>query len=521
MHALADVPDATLAATTSRPRMTKLPLTRIVATPGPASDSLEMMTRLAEAGARVLRLNFSHGGLDDHKRRLDTAREVERRIGRPIAVLGDLQGPKIRVGKVAGDGVMVETGRLVEFHRGTFEASAAPDEQRAVFSATYDRLVDDVEPGQRLLVNDGAVRMLIVETYDDRIVCTVTHGGRITSSKGINLPDSNLSVDTITARDIEHARWAVENKLDLLALSFVRRGSDVESLRSIVRQAAPRERPIPIISKIEVPQAIERIDEILEASDAMMVARGDLGVEMDIAEVPVLQKNLIERARHHGKPCIVATQMLESMIDAPSPTRAEASDVAAAIFEQVDATMLSGETAVGKWPILAVEQMRRITANVEDWQAARPARSMAPQRLRENRHPTAALAHGVWTVAHDVGAACVIVWSETGSGAMYLSRHDFGVPIVAVTTDQGAARRMELLRGVLPVRMDQPASFAEFLVSIDRLLLDRRLARRGEPCIVVAGEPLGAPRVTNRLAIHTVAQADAGPVGSGGNPTFR
>jgi len=520
MPALADVPHATTSSP-SASRIVKLPLTRIVATIGPASDSVEMMTRIVEAGARVLRLNFSHGSLEDHERRLATAREVERRIGRPIAVLGDLQGPKIRVGRVADGGVRVATGRLVEFHRGRFTAAATPEDQRAVFASTYDRLVDDVEPGQRLLVNDGAVRMLIVERYDDRIVCTVTHGGLITSSKGINLPDSELSVDTLTDRDIEHARWAVEHELDLLALSFVRRAADVDMLRSIVRQAAPGKRPIPIVSKIEVPQAIARIDEILEASDAMMVARGDLGVEMDIAEVPILQKNLIERARHHGKPCIVATQMLESMISDPAPTRAEASDVAAAIFDQVDATMLSGETAVGEWPVLAVEQMRRITANVEAWQADRPRRSMAPQGLRESRHPTAALAHGVWTVAHDVGAACIVVWSETGGGALYLSRHDFGVPIVAVTTDQGAARRMELLRGVLPVRMDPPESLGAFLTAIDKLLLERRLAKRGEPCIVVAGEPLGAPRVTNRLAIHTVAQPDAGPVWPAGSTVFR
>ncbi len=521
MHAIAESPEAAPASRNSAPRIAKLPLTRIVATIGPASDSLEAMTRVVEAGARVLRLNFSHGDLADHKRRLDTAREVERRIGRPIAVLGDLQGPKIRVGRVEAPGIEVATCRLVEFHRGTFEARATPEEQRPVFSSTYDRLVDDVQPGQRLLVNDGAVRMLIVERYDDRLVCTVTHGGLITSSKGINLPDSSLSVDTLTERDIAHARWAVENDLDLLALSFVRKAADVESLRAILRQAAPGKRPIPIISKIEVPEAVTRIDEILEVSDAMMVARGDLGVEMDIAEVPILQKKLIERARHHGTPCIVATQMLESMIEAPSPTRAEASDVAAAIFEQVDATMLSGETAVGKWPVLAVEQMRRITANVEAWQNAQPARSRAPRGLRETRHPTAALAHGVWTVANDVGAACIVVWSETGSGAMYLSRHDFGVPIVAVTTDQGAARRMELLRGVLPVQMDQPADFATFLANLDKLLLERRLARRGEPCIVVAGEPLGAPRVTNRLAIHTVGQPGAGPIGPAGAPVHR
>lgn len=500
--------------------MARLPLTRIVATIGPASDTNESMSRLVAAGARVLRLNFSHGELDDHLRRLRTAREVERRLGRPLAVLGDLQGPKIRVGKVAGDGIMAETGMLVEFHRGSFEATPPGAGERVRFGSTFERLVDDVRPGQRLLVNDGAVRMLVVEQESDHIVCTVTHGGRITSSKGINLPDSDLAVQALTPRDAEHARWAVRQGVDLLALSFVRSAKDVNDLRKVIREEAPGEQTIPIVSKIEVPQAIDRIDEILDASEAMMVARGDLGVEMDIAEVPILQKKLIAKARHHGKPVIVATQMLESMIESPSPTRAEAGDVASAIFDQVDATMLSGETAVGAWPALTVAQMRRITQNAERFVRSGPSQSMAPGRLQENRHPTAALAHGVWTVARDAGAAAVVVWSETGGGALYLSRHDFGVPIIAVTSDIKAARRMALLRGVVPFRMDAPEVFDDFTGAVDKLLLARRIAKRGEPVIVVAGLPLGAPRVTNQLAIHTVAQSGTGPMSAAAPPVF-
>lgn len=518
MHAIAAEPVTAPRGRSAR----RLPLTRIIATLGPASDSVEAMTRLVEAGARVLRLNFSHGSLEDHGRRLATAREVERRVGRPIAVLGDLQGPKIRVGTVPNDGIEIETGRVIEFRRGEFDAFVEDESGRAIFSSTYENLVEDVDAGQRLLINDGAVRTLVVERHVDRVVCTVTHGGKVTTRKGINLPDSSLTVRTLTEADVVNAKWAVRNGIDLLALSFVRRGRDIEDLRAVIREEADSGAyPIPIIAKIEVPQAISHIDEILDSCQAMMVARGDLGVEMDIAEVPLLQRHLIERARHHGRPVIVATQMLESMITAPTPTRAEASDVASAIFDHVDATMLSGETAVGKWPIVTVEQMRRITSHVERWQAENPGGSRAPERLRETRHPTAALAHGVWTVSQDLGAACVVIWSETGGGAMYLSRHDFGVPIVVVTSNQSAARRMQLLRGVLPVRMDVPATFDDFLAELDILLPARGLARRGDPVVVVAGEPLGAKRITNRVAVHTLGRPGEGSTGPAGNNSRR
>lgn len=487
--------------------------TKIVATVGPASSSSENLGKLIEAGVSVFRLNFSHGTLDEHAGAVRRIRAEATRLGRPVAVLGDLQGPRIRVGKVAGDGVEVEKGARVRFQREPIVADGRG--KPIVFSSTYSALVDDVEPGQRLLVNDGVVRMLIVDRASDAIECRVTHGGVISSGKGINLPESDLSCETMTDRDWTCVDWALDNEIDFLALSFVRGADDVEELALGIRtRCETRGRPgwrLPIIAKIEVPAAVSRIEAIVQAADGIMVARGDLGVEMDLALVPVIQKQLIATSQAYGKPCIIATQMFESMIERPAPSRAEASDVAGAIFDQVDAVMLSGETSIGRFPVIAVEYMRRIAGHTEGYLAQGPAQPSAPAKLVESGYRTAALAHGVWTVAQDVGAKYIVVWSQSGGGARYLSQNNFHVPIVAVTSDERAARQMQLLRGVTPVRMDVPAGgLAGFTRMMDDWLQAGGGATKGDPCILVAGEPLGVPRATNALAILVVGDPDTG-----------
>ncbi len=490
------------------------PLTKIIATIGPASSTAPVVRKLIEAGVSVFRLNFSHGTLDEHVERLATIRSIAAELDEPTAVLGDLPGPKIRVGTVAGDGIDLEAGATVVFQRDPLVATSPDGGEPVRFSTTYPGLPGDVEPGQRLLLNDGAVRMLIVELDDHAFTCTVTQGGLVTTGKGVNLPETELAIPSLTERDWRFTEWAIEHDLDALAMSFVRTAGNVRELAAGIERIASasgrRGYRLPVIAKIEVPKALAEIDAIADAADGLMVARGDLGVEMELSQVPIVQKRLIAVARAYGKPCIVATQMLESMIRAPSPTRAEVNDVATATFEQVDAVMLSGETAVGDYPVLAVDHMRRVAEVTGAYVAQLPQAASAPSRLVASHHPMAALAHGVWTVAQDVDARCIVVWSETGGGARYLSQNDFQVPIVAVTSDRRAARQMQFLRGVTPLVMAVPDGLSAFTSVIDAWLQETGRLRAGQTCILVAGEPLGQPRVTNSLAIHRVGDPNTG-----------
>jgi pyruvate kinase len=492
-------------------------LTKIVATIGPASCTPAVVAKLVDAGVSVFRFNFGHGTLEEHAARLATIRRASRERERPVAVLGDLQGPKIRLGEVAGDGIAIATGATIVFQRRPIVA--APDAAGGPirFGCTYPGLADDVEPGQRVLVNDGAVRALVIDKQVDELICTVTQGGPVSTGKGLNLPDTDLAIETLTERDWMHAEWAIDHDLDFLALSFVRCAADVERLAAGITRLAEerghRHYRLPIIAKIEVPRALREIESIVDAADGIMVARGDLGVEMDLAEVPVIQKRLIAIAQEYGKPCIVATQMFESMIQSPTPTRAEVNDVAGAIFDQADAVMLSGETAVGRYPVVAVEHMRRVAERTEAFLAAGPAVPSPPARLVRSRYRTAALAHGVWTVAQDVGATCIVVWSQSGGGARYLSQNNFHVPIIAVTSDLRAARQMQLLRGVTPLVTEVPESLGAWSREIDDLLRRTGRAAPGDVAILVAGAPLGRRGATNRMAILVVGDPATGFAG--------
>lgn len=487
------------------------PLTKIIATIGPASRGRDVLTRLIDAGVSVFRLNFSHGSLEAHADVLTAIRSLAAEAGRRVAVLGDLQGPKIRIGKVADPGVELAPGDTVLLRRGTFIAS--PAARPACFGSTYERLVDDVEPGQRVLIADGAIRMLVVAKRADELECSVTVGGVVTSGKGINLPDTHVSAEALSDHDLTCVKWAVEQGLDFLALSFVRSAAEVVRLRELIAAHAASREPgfhVPIIAKIEQPSAVERVDEILEQADGIMVARGDLGVELELARVPVIQKRIVLAAADHGKPCIVATQMLESMIQSPMPTRAEASDVANAILDGADAVMLSGETAVGRYPVLAVDHMRLIAQHTEAYLSQQPQSASPPLRLVASRYRTAALAHGAWTIARDYGAKLIVVWSQRGGGARLLSQNNFQIPIIALSGDERALRQMQLLRGVTPIHMEPPHSLADFTRRVDDLLLKDGWAALGDRCILMAGSPLGVARNTNTLALHEVGNPDTG-----------
>jgi pyruvate kinase len=503
------------------------PHAKIVATLGPASDSPAMVRRLVDAGVAVFRLNFSHGELDDQLRRLNTVREVTAEAGRPVCVMGDLQGPKMRVGVVPdfdpGGGLLVEAGDDVLFRaeQGEAERSGSGDDVAAVLGTTFNAIFHDVKVGQRVLINDGAIRMLAVDRRaGEWLRCRVTVGGRITSSKGVNLPETDLTMPAITPRDWKCVEWGVAHGIDAFALSFVRRGEEILDLREKIEGMVSAEREIggdplsnriPIVAKIEKPQAIERLDEIIDAADGVMVARGDLGVEMESQQVPVAQKYIIEKAMKAGKPSIVATQMLESMIESPMPTRAEASDVANAIFDGADAVMLSGETAVGKHPDLVVETMRQIIQAAEAWIDHLP-HEPSDHDLPEYPFRSASLALGAWHIAKKANVKIVAVWSESGGMARYLSQTDFRIPILAYSSSGSSCRRMNFLGGVVPVESPPPedGTLASWTDDVERLVLERGYAKQGDAVILIAGKPLGSVLGQDVLAILRMGDPGSG-----------
>lgn len=502
-------------------------LAKIIATVGPASASPDIIAQLILAGVHIFRLNFSHGTLADHAERLRTIREVAAELVQPVAVLGDLQGPKIRVGVIAESaGVRVHPGDVIAFQTQPND-SIDPAHPAILLPSGYDRLALDVRPGERVLINDGAIRTRAVERAPRDapgvLRCAVEScgSGLITSKKGINLPDTQVQSPAITSRDWECVEWAVAHGLDYLALSFVRRAEDVIELKTALAGMCPMDFNvdhtgigsfIPVIAKIEKPEGVTNIDAILEHADGIMVARGDLGVEMDLAEVPLIQKRLIAKADEWGKPCIVATQMLETMTQSAIPTRAEASDVANAVLDGADAVMLSAETATGVDPVNVVQTMRRIVAHSEQHLIATTPAATPARRLLASGYRTAALAHGAFYVARDTRAKLIICWSQEGGTARYLSQTGTLIPIIAYTCDPRQVRRMALLRGVTPRLMPVPGSgsLAEWNRAVDDEIRMLAWASDGDPVVLVAGRPLGVRKSTTALAVHAVGSPDSG-----------
>ena len=475
--------------------------TKIVATMGPAVGDVETLARLFEAGCDVCRLNFSHGTLDQHLQQLRIIREAAARHDHPIAVLGDLCGPKIRVGKVAdvdgAGGMPISTGDMLVIQRAEIVG------ENGRISSIYKHLVDDVQVGHRILIEDGLLRFVCVEKNFNEIVCSCTAGGVIKSGKGINLPNTQVNLPSITDQDWICIDWAIENDLDYLALSFVRKPDELLLLREHLRNKVS---DIHLIAKIEKAEAIASIGAIIDASDGLMIARGDLGVEMDVAQVPIHQKELIRRCQAAGKPVIVATQMLQSMIEQSSPTRAEVSDVANAIFDGTDAVMLSGETSVGKYPIGAVHTMAHVASVTETYLIERKS-AVEPVVLEmRTMQLSSAVGRGVRQIAGDLDVALVVVYSQTGATARIFSKLRFPVPIVALSSDHRALRRMGLHYGVLPHEMSAPSTINDLVSSVDMLVRDKQLAHNGDRICIVGGASLGTPGTLNGIVIHTVGE---------------
>ena len=502
--------------------------TKIISTLGPASADTGIILSLIQHGVRIFRINFSHGTFEDYERLLNNIRKAEKQSGEHIAVLGDLSGPKIRVGKVIEGGVQLQEGQEIKFVKR--EIITGEKNLEFAFGSTFPHFIDEVEPGERILLDDGNVELKCTGRKGNgsasELICKVVNGGLITSSKGINLPDSDLSVPSMTEKDFLCTKFAVEKGFDYLALSFVRSGDDVKILKDeLVRLGARPDEPIntkgdmgftevseglknyiPIISKIEKPQAIENLQSIINETDGIMVARGDLGVEMDIAEVAVLQKKIIHVCQEHGRPVIVATQMLESMIHSPVPTRAEVSDVANAIFDGADAVMLSGETAVGKYPVEAVRMMNRVAVKTTSF--IKEHKLHTGTRMKQflmNR--TAALADGVSTIVENINPKFLVVWTNLGGSAVYLSRHRSAIPIIALNADLKRLRQLSLLYSIKPMYMKQPESGSKFIESIDKILIENRWASKGDPIVIVSPDPIHKQGITNRIVIHYLGES--------------
>ena len=499
--------------------------TKIVATMGPACGDADTLFRLFEAGVDVCRLNFSHGSLDDHLQMLRSIREAAARFSHPVAVLGDLCGPKIRLGKIADQdgtgGMPIDVGDELVIQR----APVVGRDRRV--SSTLASLVDDVQIGDRIFIEDGLIRLICTDKTADELHARCTIGGVLKSSKGINLPGTAINVPSITERDWECIDWAIDNDLDYLALSFVRKPDDVLLLRQHLQNKVS---DIHVIAKIEKAEAVKAIDGILEASDGLMVARGDLGVEMDVAQVPIIQKDLVRRCKVAGKPVIVATQMLQSMIEQASPTRAEVSDVANAIFDGTDAVMLSGETSVGKFPVGAVHTMAHV-ADVTEQYIAGSEETKAPLVKLKTLQLSAAVARGVWQMVQDLRVSLVVIWSQTGATARVFSKYRFPIPIVALSTDHRALRRMSLHYGVIPQELAPASDMTVLVHEVDRLVRELKYAQAGDRIVIVAGTSLGAPGTMNGVVIHTVGQEwhtdveepyhRGGGGGGGGSPAER
>ena len=466
---------------------------KIVCTLGPATASQERIGQLIDAGMDVARLNFSHGEREVHLKTLQMVRAEAEKRDRAIAILLDVQGPKIRVGRFADGKVELEPGQTFTI---TTDPSVVGDARRV--STTYPKLADDVQPGTQILLDDGLLALEVTEVRHDEVVTLVKVGGTLKNNKGINLPDVEISAPSLTDKDRGDLAFGVRVGVDYIALSFVRSAEDVREARALVTANG---QSIPIIAKIEKPQAIERLDEIINEADGIMVARGDLGVEMGPEKVPLIQKTIIDKTNSRGKVVITATQMLESMIHHPRPTRAEASDVANAVLDGTDALMLSGETAVGDYPLEAVRTMDRIIHEVE-----RSPRYRLNLESPSIDMPVSAnaIAHAAFVAARQMAIRNVLVVTDSGGAARLMSEYRPEAAILALTTNDVTYRRLALYWGVQPLFIPPAASIDELVDHIEDLLHERGLARPGEYVVVTASVPVGAGETTNTLRIHRV-----------------
>jgi pyruvate kinase len=468
-------------------------MTKIVATLGPASQTSEQLRALFLAGVDVFRINMSHTSHAHLKTLVATVRSVENEVGRPISILVDLQGPKLRLGKLGGERRLPTGSRVTLVKSETADGDAVPIPHPEIFAA--------LKAGSQLLIDDGKVRLTAIEVGQDRMIADVIQGGIVKDHKGVNLPDTLLPIPALTPKDRADLDYALSLSIDWLGLSFVQRPDDVAELRKMTAGRAG------VLSKIEKPAALHWLDEILTFSDAVMVARGDLGVELPLEAVPGRQKRIIQAARHAGKPVVVATQMLESMIASPEPTRAEVSDVANAVYEGADAVMLSAETAAGAYPVEAVSVMDRIAQAVESDALYRSI--MEAQRQEPEATMPDAILAAVHDVTHTIKASAIVCWTKSGSTGLRAARERPEVPILALTPIKAMARRLQLAWGLHCVETEDAQNLDDVSERACRIAYAQGFAKIGDRVVITAGLPLGTPGATNLLRVAHVTRESA------------
>jgi len=463
---------------------------KIVCTLGPASSSPERLKELVAAGMDVARLNMSHGGYDDHLTNLQNVRNAAETAGRPVGVLADLQGPKIRLGRFASGKEMLTEGATFAITTEDIQGTA----ERC--STTYKGLPGDVRSGDVILIDDGRLLLRAKDITDTDVITEVVIGGPVSNNKGINLPGVAVSVPAMSSKDTEDLRWALRNGVDMVALSFVRSAKDIEAVHAVMDEEGRR---VPVIAKIEKPQAVENLSEIIDAFDAFMVARGDLGVELPLEEVPLVQKGIVTAARRWAKPVIVATQMLESMISSPRPTRAEASDVANAILDGADAVMLSGETSVGEYPVRSVQTMARIVENTEAHGLDRM------QDINWDPHTTSGvITKAAEEVAARMDAKFLVAFTHSGDAARRLSRLRSPIPILAFTPVDQTRSSLTLTWGVESFLVPMVGHTDDMIRQVDKALTETGRMAEGELAVIVAGSPPGIAGHTNMVRVRRI-----------------
>jgi pyruvate kinase len=470
--------------------------TKIVCTIGPASRDPEMLRELMLAGMDTARLNFSHGSQSYHGENIERIRAVAAEVGKPIAILTDLQGPKLRVGEMEGEGVLLVSGERVILTTRPIVGHAGE------VPVQYAHLPRDVEAGDRILIDDGLLELEVLSTGETDIACWVITGGLLQTNKGMNLPRASHAIPAITDKDRRDLRFVLEQQVDWVALSFVRHSGEVQELKGMVRELSPSGDPVPVVAKIEKPEAVDDIDGIIEAADAVMVARGDLGIETSPEAVPIVQKMIIAKCNAVGKPVITATQMLDSMMRNPRPTRAEASDVANAIFDGTDAIMLSGETAVGKYPLESVRTMVRIAQEAERSGLESAARPHPPRRPVTSIAD--AVSHATYETACDLEAAAIITPTISGHTAQVISKYRPHCPIIAVTPSAVVQRQLALYWGVRPLLSKRTDSTDETIAGAVRAAQEHGLVKQGDVVVITAGAAGSGPGTTDIMKVQVV-----------------
>jgi pyruvate kinase len=464
--------------------------TKIIATIGPASENISVIKKLVSAGLDVARLNMSHGDHATHKQRIINLRAASA----DIAIMIDLQGPKIRTGQLKDGHALLNSGSDMIITTKNIIGDSS------IVSTNYKHIVNDVKAGDRVLIDDGLIELKVIRVTKVDVHCRIINGGTLKDHKGLNLPGVNVSARGVTNKDIEDLEFAVKNKVDYIAISFVRRVADVLKVKKLLKNRGAH---IPVIAKIEKPEALQDLDNIIKAADAVMVARGDLGVELSPEKVPLVQKHIISRCNYLGKPVITATQMLESMVTNPRPTRAEASDISNAVFDGTDALMLSEEVAVGKFPVESVATMSRIASETESVIYTQEHKISESGQLDGI---ATAVGHAACHTAEELNAKVILTFTSSGKTALLVSKNKTDVPIYAVTTSHDTFRRVKLYFGVTPVMTDRFLDTDDMIKKAEKALLNMNVIKKGDIFVIVAGVPVGKAGSTNLIKVHRAGE---------------